>query len=44
MWDWLGHGPSMIVQVTEEVVLYLVRYLLHQVISLLHFLCFQMLR
>lgn len=31
-------------QVSEEVVSYLVRYLLRQVISLLHLLCYEMLR
>lgn len=44
MWDWLGHGLGMMMQITKEVVLYLVRYLLHQVIGLLHLLCSQMLR
>lgn len=39
----MGHGLGML-QITEEVVLYLVRYLLHQVIGLLHLLCSQMLR
>lgn len=34
----------MMGQITEEVVLYLVRYLLHQVIGLLHLLCSEMLR
>lgn len=37
-------GLAVMVQITEEVVLYLVRYLVHQVISLLHLLCSQMLR
>lgn len=44
MWDCLGHGLGMMVQVTEEVVSYLVRYFLHQVIGLLHLLCSEMLR
>lgn len=39
----MGRGLGML-QITEEVVLYLVRYLLHQVIGLLHLLCSQMLR
>lgn len=44
MWDWLGQWLGRMVQVSEEIVSYLVRYLLHQVIGLLHLLCYEMLR
>jgi len=44
MWDWMGQWLGRMAQVSEETLLYLVRYLLCQVIGLLHLLCYEMLR
>ena len=43
-WDWLGQRLGRTAQVSEGIVSYLVRYLLCQVIGLLHLLCYEMLR
>lgn len=44
MGDWLGWWLGRMAQLSEEIVSYLVRYLLCQVIGLLHLLRYEMLR